>query len=202
VNLDKIILDLSTEPIQKWFISRDNKTSPIMAFILFPVNIILFSLLFPGYANSQSKHHFDFFTGYGFYEGFSIGCKYNFKSNSQSLDISFGTSNFNFSNKKHYTFCTEHNFAIMRQRKINDSEFRWYLTNKLIYWNLEDEYYIWKVISLIPSISRQFKITHYIKFLLDTGLAFNITLFSKRKTYTTIGWPYHVMPNARILILI
>ena len=151
--------------------------------------------------NSQHQRRFDFFTGYGLYEGINIGASYIFKTDTQSIGLSFGTCKIFNKQENYFSIITEYNISILRHRKNSDNKFIWYLTNKLVLWHLEDEYYIWRVISFVPSLNRYFYINKRHRISVDAGLSLNIVVYNYRKTFEEVGWPYHVLPNMRVVYL-
>lgn len=166
------------------------------------MRIILFSIvLFQIYqiGNAQQASRFDFFLGYGFYEGFNIGSEYHFKADKQSLSVSVGFDK--LMKQQNIAIALSYNYAIFRSSRNLSDEFKWHLDNKAVVWQLNDEYYLWRALSLIPSINRKFILTRGISTSFDFGPSFNIVLYNKRKTYKEVGWPYHVMPDFRILFI-
>jgi hypothetical protein len=151
--------------------------------------------------NSQSRSGINFFIGYGYYEGMNVGTEYLLNSGKSSFGFSIG-SDYLFDKKKSYiALMPEYNLAIFRLKKITEITFKWYINNKLIYWQLDDGYYEWKVISLVPSINRRYSITQKLNLSVDAGPCFNIVLYNKRKTFMEVGWPYHVLPNMRVRLI-
>lgn len=164
--------------------------------------LIILSIQVIHKGNSQDTSRFDLFAGYGFYEGFNIGAFYNPRTIAHSAGLSFGYSGF-FNKKKDYIAVTaEYKIAIMRSRINEYNEYKWHLDGKIMYWYLEDEFYIWKVGSVIPSLARYFSIGKKIGILADAGVSFNLVLYNKRKTYKEAGWPYHYLPNFRIIVMV
>jgi hypothetical protein len=168
-----------------------------MRIILFLV-IFLTSLKF---GNAQSMSRFDFFVGYGFYEGLNFGSEYFFKSYKNSASFSIGFDNFSKKNQESFSLGLAYNFAIFTDHVNAINDFKWHINNEIIAWKLEDGYYLWKVISIIPSVNRKFILTKNLKISFDMGPSFNIVLYNKRKTFNEIGWPYHVMPNYKVLLI-
>ncbi|GEM_PF-2206687 len=168
-----------------------------MKFLLIFIQILLFYKI----GTAQQVSRFEFFVGYGFYEGFCVGSQYNFISNRQSMGFSAGFVNHFQKYHETYTFSLNYNVAIFTNLKNESNEFKWQLSNRAIFWQSEDDFYVWRVVSLIPSAGRNFRINRILKISVDVGPAFNIVLYNKRKTYTEVGWPYHVMPNFRMIFI-
>jgi hypothetical protein len=94
-----------------------------------------------------------------------------------------------------------HTIAIFRSHKNSADEFKWGFSQRMVAWQLTDEYYVWKGVSLIPALSRNFRWCKKVGISVDAGPSFTIVLYSKRKTFEEVGWPYHVMPDFRILFI-
>jgi len=152
-------------------------------------------------SNAQNLSRFDYFFGYGFYEGLNIGSEYFFKSYKQSISTSIGYDKFIDKKQESFALTIGYNFAIFRKHKNDSNAYKWHINNNVVLWQLEDDYYIWKAISLIPSINRKFILCRNLSLSFDIGPSFNIVLYNKRKTYKEVGWPYHVMPDFRILLI-
>jgi hypothetical protein len=152
--------------------------------------------------SAQSLSKFDFFVGYGFYEGYTIGSEYFFNSKNNSASLSLGYDRLKKRQQESVSLSLGYNFSIFRSYKNNSNEFKWHLNNKAVFWQLDDEYYLWRTVSLIPSINRTFLLYKDVKLSFDIGPSFNIVVFNKRKTYREVGWPYQVMPDFRILLIL
>jgi hypothetical protein len=160
-------------------------------------HIIIFTFLSADlYAQKDGKLEFNF--GYGYYEAFTIGLCYNLKPE-HKIGIAAGTT-FMIKNEMYHSVILEDHIALFRSKKDNNNNYKWFLTNKILYWDMEDKYYRWNVLSLSPAISRRFSVNRKMYFSLDMGPLFTIVLESYRKTYEGLGWPYHAMPNTRILL--
>jgi hypothetical protein len=167
------------------------------------MRLILFFLIFLmcQTIKAQLLSKFNFFGGYGFYEGINLGSEYFFDSKKQSISLSMGFDNFTKKNQENMSVLFSYNLSIFRNYKVDPDKFKWHLNSKAVLWQLEDEYYLWRVVSIIPSINRIFYIYKNLKLSLDAGPSFNIVLYNKRKTYKEVGWPYHVMPDYRLLLI-
>ncbi len=166
----------------------------------FWLSILLFVIGQTGYA--QNPSNFDFFLGYGFYEGYNIGCEYNFKSDIHSISLSTGYERSLNKVEESFSLTFGYDHAILKNRLNTMKQFKWRLSSRFILWQLEDPYYLWRAISLIPSIDRRFMLSEKITLSVDFGPSFNIVLQNKRKTFEEVGWPYHIMPNCRILLVL
>jgi hypothetical protein len=158
---------------------------------------LLLCLIHP--VNAQLSAKFEFFAGYGYYEGFNAGTEYYFKDSVNSVSLSAGYARSISKYQQSFTLEMGYNRAIFKSHMDAINEYKWQLSTRLVYWQLDDSYYNWNAISLIPSLRRRFILCRNIHLSFDVGPAFNIVLTNKRKTYENVGWPYHVMPNFRIL---
>jgi hypothetical protein len=159
----------------------------------------LFFLTLTGASQSQSR--FDFFIGYGFYEGIHIGSEYFLKSKTQSISLVLGGFYQSNHSEKYYAITPSYNIAIFRKRADSNNLYKWHLNNKFVFWQLEDEYYKWMVVSFIPTLCRQFSINQKIKISIDAGPSMNLVLYNERRTYKEVGWPYHVYPNFSVRLI-
>lgn len=135
--------------------------------------------------------------GYGFYECINAGVGYYFNDNCNT-GFMFGYDNFSVKDQETYAITLYFNHAVFYNRNNGCKKIRYYLNGKSILWQLTDDYYIWRVISIVPSARCGFEINRRIELLLDMGPSFNIVLHNERKTFKEVGWPYHVMPNASV----
>lgn len=175
-----------------------NKNLSLIIFLLISSSISLSSPL--GYLGvGKNPKSIEFSLGYGFYEAINAGIKYNF-NNQDKIGISFGMDNYIINREKYYSIIFEYDCAILKRKKTNNQNYKWFWNNKLIYWHLEDDYYKWNVISICLSLNRNIYINDKIFISIDAGPIFNIVLRNIRKTFDEVGWPYHVMPNFRLLL--
>ena len=150
---------------------------------------------------SQTPQRFEFFAGYGYYEGLNLGGEFYFLSGKRSVSGSFGYDVFHQNGQESYALSIAFNQAVFQSITNSKDEFKWRLNNKILYTRIEDDYYLWRILSLIPSLNRRMLINDKIKISVDLGPSFNIVLTNFRKTYREVGWPYHVMPDLRVLII-
>jgi hypothetical protein len=166
------------------------------------INVILvssFLLLFSPTGKAQDTSRFDYYIGYGFYEGFNIGGEYYFRSGKQSVSLSAGYDRLTGQENISLTF--GYNLAFFRDRKDKSGRYRWHLNNKLAIWQLEDDYYLWRAVSIIPSINRRFNLYRNLSISFDAGPSFNFTLYERRKTFLEVGQLYRIMPDFRVLFI-
>lgn len=164
--------------------------------------LLILQFRFTQSGNAQPHSRFDFFLGYGFYEGCTAGSSCISKSGKQSVSASFGYDKFLRPDEETRSISLAWNVSIFRKQVNSTGAFKWYLQNKLIYWQLEDPYYKWKVLSVNPAVSRQFHIYKKMQASVDAGPSINFVLYNHRKTDREVGWPYHVLPNVRLLLRI
>lgn len=167
-----------------------------MKYILLSIQFFIISHIF--YAQETPK--FEFFVGYGFYDGYTIGSEYYFKER-HSISLSVGYEGLFTKDKESMSAAFAYNLAIFKESKNKFNKYNWHIESRILAWQLEDEFYIWRALSIIPTIKRRFIIFNKINMSLDVGPSFNIVLYNKRKTFEEVGWPYHVMPNFRILYI-
>jgi hypothetical protein len=165
-------------------------------FSLFVIYIFPIALNQTGMAQPS---RFDFFLGYGYYEGITAGSELFNKSGLQSLSLSVGYFRSFQKDEETFSATLGYQHAVFLKQHSGLSGYKWHLGCRAVFWRLEDPFYLWKAVSIIPSINRSFLIFDKVRLNLDAGPAFNIVLFNKRKTYEQVGWPYHVMPEIRII---
>jgi hypothetical protein len=150
---------------------------------------------------SQTQTRFDYYMGYGFYDGIHVGAEYFFKSKTQSVSLSVGGYFESSNNLRYYALTPSYNIAVFRKRKDKNELFKWHLNNKFVIWQQDDDVYRWRVISFIPTLNRQFILYDKCRLSIDAGPSLNVVLDSKRKTFEEVGWPYHVYPNFSIRLI-
>lgn len=161
---------------------------------------ILVLLLFLNQSiTAQLSSKFEFFAGYGYYEGYNLGNEYYFKSGLRSLSLSAGYDHSFIKQQESVSMELGYNRVIYKYHKNKLEQYKWHLSNRAVLWQLEDKYYVWRAVTLIPSLQRRFIVNKKLCLSFDVGPAFNIVIYDKRKTYEGVGWPYHVMPNFRII---
>lgn len=152
------------------------------------------------HAGAQPSSSFKLTGGYGFYEGYSVGTLYSFKNQKSGIGLSAGIDRF-WNNQLYYAFTAEHNLSVFRSAVNIDQSYKWFLCTKAVFWNYHDAYYTWRVVSAVPSLGRHIILSSKLKMAVDAGIAINFVVYNKRKTFEEVGWPYHVLPNMRILFI-
>lgn len=162
------------------------------------LTFLLALILFSSGIRAQWRSNPEFRLGYGYYESFNFGLSLELRSDNR---IGFGAgTNYMINNIRYYSVFIEDNLAIFRTRRYNFIEYKWFLTGKISYWDREDTQYRFNVLSLSPALTRCIPINSKLNLTIDAGPVFNIVLESYRKTYLALGWPYHIMPNVRVLL--
>lgn len=163
--------------------------------------ILIVLLLINQFGKAQLSPKLDFAFGYGFYEGYYIGSEYYFKNDIHSISLSIGFDKSLSKYEESYSLMAGYDFAIFKSYKNSLDKYKWTVSNRAVLWKLEDDYYIWKAISLLPSLRRKIVISKKINMSIDVGPAFIIVLSNKRKTYEEVGWPYNYFANFRFSFL-
>jgi hypothetical protein len=161
--------------------------------------IITISLSQAGLAQSS---RFDFFFGYGYYEGLTLGSELFNRTGSRSVSLSAGYFRRFKKEEQTFSFTIGYENAILQRQITGASAYKWHVGCRAVFWRLEDPFYVWKAVSIIPSLNLNLLIFKKIKLNLDAGPAFNIVLYNKRKTFEQAGWPYHVMPELRMIFIL
>jgi hypothetical protein len=160
--------------------------------------ILLLSMSQTGMAQSS---RFGFFFGYGYYEGVTAGGEIYNKCGSQSLSLSAGYFRRFQKEEETFSITTGYQHAILLKQCIDANTYKWHVGLRAVFWRHEDPWYLWKAASIIPSVNLNILVFNKIKLNLDAGPAFNIVLYNKRKTFEQAGWPYHVMPEFKMVFI-
>ncbi len=169
-----------------------------MKYILLSIKFFVLShILF-----AQETPKLDFFLGYGFYDGFTIGSEYYFREQMHSISLSGGYENLFRKEQETFSLAFDYSFAILKNSRNQLNNYNWHIDNRIVAWQLEDEFYLFRAVSVIPSVKRSIVLFNKITVSLDVGPSFNIILYNKRKTFEEVGWPYHIMPNFRLLFVL
>lgn len=165
--------------------------------ILF-LTILLFN---PRISYTQSKNPTNILIGYGIYEGYNAGFELTLNRGYSSFSSSIGVDHLFSGDSRYLALSAAYNVSILRQRYYWENKYKWKVNFRIVYWNLEDPFYKFNVITFIPSLNRIIYLTKKFGISLDAGPAINQVLHHKRKTFKEVGWPFHVMPNFRALII-
>lgn len=163
------------------------------------LTLLLIFLVLPGLSRSAEVPRVAFFFGYGFYEGLTAGGTWHAKAGKHSISASAGYEKFLKPGSETRSLSLSWNVALFRKHINSEGAYKWNLDNKLIYWQLNDPYYEWKVLSINPAIRRRFQLLKKLDATVDVGPSVNFVLYNRRKTFKEVGWPYHVLPNIRLL---
>jgi hypothetical protein len=135
--------------------------------------------------------------GYGIWESFHGGFDLRFKDYSIGIDLgtSFKTEPFN---DKYFSITLENTFYLGNRK--NQSLKTWYISTRLIYWNLFEPNSTWRVLQICPTFGKEFSINKALGLNLDIGPA--ILLHANRTYFTEekVGWIYPIYPEFRIEI--
>jgi hypothetical protein len=159
------------------------------------INVVI--VLVPLNISAQKDSLWQVNCGFGFYEAFNIGAKYNYRTN-LGMRLSVGSQLGVIKNQKYYDITFEHDWTFRKKNKELSS---WSLDKKLVFWYLEDKYYKWFVLSMEPAIGKTFVINDKVGVHLDAGPVFMVVLYFKRKTFDEVGWPRYFMLNASLKIV-
>ncbi|MBI5217425.1 MAG: hypothetical protein HY958_00650 [Bacteroidia bacterium] len=136
--------------------------------------------------------------GAGLYESFSAGYRINLLSN---IAIGFSAgSNFRLYNHEEYYMCNAYFDWIFKKRKDPDNLSKWYVSGKIYNIVIDDPYYIWDFMAFSPCAGIYHNFTNKFGVSVDAGPVFNLVLYNERKTFDTVGWPYHVLGNVRVQV--
>jgi hypothetical protein len=164
--------------------------------------ILIFILLFSmSQAGKAQSSRFDFLIGYGYYEGLTAGGELYNKCGTQSLSLLAGYFRRFQKEEETFSFSIGYQHAIFLKESINANACKWHVGCRTVFWRLQDPWYLWKAMSIIPSVNYNILVFNKIKINLDAGPAFNIVLFNKRETFEQAGWPYHVMPEFKMIFI-
>jgi len=148
----------------------------------------------------QDDTNFSFESGYGYFEGVYIGGRYKYQ---KRLEAGFaaGTLSFASKNGSYYSIIVKNDLGFNLIKNPNKPWFSWWVSGKIVYWRFEDPYYIWHVMSFVPSIERNFRISNQLDFRVGFGPSIKLVLDFQRKTFEEVGWPYNVRPNFNLMLI-
>ncbi len=144
---------------------------------------------------AQTDRLFGAFAGYGLYDGIHAGGKLSLNANTSTLAVSIGfAKNYRYS-QTYYVASFDYSTAIFRNNKSVTNNFYWYANAQIMLWQLADNAMVWQVISVVPSIQRNFYIQKNNWIEMRAGTVCNLKSFSQRKTNDLLGRPRNFMPN-------
>jgi len=149
---------------------------------------------------SQDDSKFGIESGYGYYEGLYIGGKYKYQKR-LFINVAFGTLSFVSNNESYYSITIKNDLGFNLKKDPNKPWFSWWFSGKIVYWRYEDPYYIWNVMSFIPTIEKNFRISNRLDFRVGMGPSIKLVLDFQRKTFEEVGWPYNVRPNFNLMLI-
>lgn len=136
-----------------------------------------------------------FFGGFGSYEALHIGLRYAYQANSM-LGVSGGHFLGLIPDERYWNIGLEHDWLLRRKDIGKNSS--WMVCPKVFYWNLEDRYYRFTVLSFEPSIGKRIRVSQHSWFKIDFGPVFMVVLDYKRLTFEEAGWPRKLAMNASL----
>lgn len=152
--------------------------------------VILIAISLINSLKGQDEEKLFFVAGYGNYESAFVGLGLNL---TPKLSASLSTGyQYNFKDHKQFsaTFMFSRNvISIIEVIKLSVSP-------KLIYWNHEDEYFIFKSLAFAPDLEIEYN-TFYspMSIYFNAGPNINYQLKSTRKNQDVLGWPQKVALN-------
>lgn len=148
----------------------------------FFLTLIFISL---GYlSNAQAPNYkYSIGAGYGHYDGFWIGAGKYIKKEFR-INVATGFHN-SFSHKQFSASASAYKKLI----KLNKEKLALGLLTRVIYWNYEDEYFIFKSVAFEPALELSLSFSSKYSLLINSGPVFNMQLKSERKNFQTLGWP-------------
>ena len=157
----------------------------VLANFLFLTNLVL----------SQNTHNTRVFGGYGNYENTFAGISWQYQKRNH-LSLALCTNYMLIADKSLYATFIKNQLGFNFKKDSTTQHFKWQFGVSVMYWRLEDMYYIWNVMSFIPSFERNIRINSRLNLVMGVGASIQLVLHSERKTFDEVGWPYKLRPNA------
>ena len=134
------------------------------------------------------------FTGIGFYDALNLGVTHHFTKN-VGISGSFGFDKNILNTEKYFTVNLEFISGIIRNFDASNGNIKLWLHNKVYYWNYDDRFYKFRVITYNPYISYRIYFISRLFLSLNAGPAINFVVYNHRKTFEEVGWPHYVQFN-------
>lgn len=144
----------------------------------------------------QERYKFSIYAGIGSHEAIHLGIKYQY-AQTRSFLFSYGNFFKMVRNEDYWNIMLEHDWILPKWEK-RDELSKLSINKKLIYWQLNDNFYKFTVISFEPALARKFGFSDIGHFECDFGPVFMVVLDYKRLTFEEVGWANYVMLNASI----
>jgi hypothetical protein len=157
------------------------------------VGLILSFLSLPLLANSQMRIHGQ--AGLSYIEHFSIGAGVSLRNH--SLSLLYG-SNFFVQPKKFSNYFLQYALAIPRAQFSKLIPLAGVKGGQTFF---SDHYYTWDVVSLIPFVGIQTKMTEQIDLSLQTGVAFSFEQSVTRLNFGEIGHYKDTLPELKLAVI-
>lgn len=162
---------------------------------MFKVLPIIFILFFAINSRSQSTNRFKLRTGYGYYEGFSIGATSDFKDTTRRFTWSVGSDRFYWDEKFHYAVTFGYESCLLKCFATHAELSRWRIMYDIMFWQIQDSYFRFTMLSFVPQLGRQFYFLKSFDFQAHFGAAFNGLLKGVQIRDGAIGTPRQLAFN-------
>lgn len=126
--------------------------------------------------------------GYGIYDAYFVGLGTNIGPKNQ-IYLTSG-SDFSFTDHKQFSLAISEIRKLFTVYKIKIN-----FGIKLLYWRLEDRYFIFSSAALQPFFATTIDLKKKLSIFTSIGPLFNMQLKSIRKNYEAIGWPKKIGAN-------
>jgi len=134
------------------------------------------------------------FAGIGSHEAIHAGFRYNYLPN-LSAGVAIG-SFFNLINAKKYWAMTLSNEWRLPCKKNKEMPSTWSFNQKLFYWQMNDQRYLWKTLSIQPTLGKIIYLNPNNYLNCEIGPVLMVVLDYKRLTFEHAGWPKKLLLNA------
>ncbi len=134
----------------------------------------------------------------GYYEGIQFGYDRTAASGKFRWQVGLGFEKFLVKSQTTWSFSFNTGTPVFRKEQDSEGNHHWFMMGKLIFWQMNDPFYEWNVMSLNPAICRNLYVSGRHVLTADLGPSIQFVLHSRRKTNLEAGWPYSVLPNLRL----
>lgn len=149
---------------------------------------------------SQDAHKISLESGFGHFEGIYLGTAYQYHKR-LSATIGIGTWEVHQPDETYFTVLLKNSMGFNFKKQPDKTYYNWWISGKAVYWRFEDPYYIWQVISFIPTLERNFHMHEKVDLRVGFGPSIKLVLDFQRKTFQEVGWPYNVRPNFNVQVI-
>lgn len=151
-------------------------------------------------ASAQTSNQSNLRTGYGLYEGFSIGAARGLKDSTKRLTWSVGSDRFYWKQNFHYAITLGYESLVLKRFNTHKELSRWRIMYDVMFWQLQDSYYRFTMLSFVPQLSRKFFDFEKVDLQAHVGLAFNGLLNGVQIQEGAIGTPRQMAFNFGIYL--